>query len=89
MEEAPALAALVERARRSSALLCHLQKRIPPGLRGLVRAGPLEENEWCLLVDNPAAATKMKHLVPLMLQDLQQLGEKVTGIRIKIQARGR
>lgn len=79
----------MERARRSKDLLAHVLHRIPAGLRSQIQAGPLEETQWCLLVGNPAVAAKLRHLSPLLLQDLNLLDPKITGIRIKIQARGR
>ena len=87
--EAPALAALMARARRSRHLLEQVLHRIPPGLRPQVQAGPLDDTRWCLLVSSPSAATKLRHLTPLLLQDLSQLDAQVTGIRIKIQSGGR
>jgi len=88
-DEAPALAALMDRARRSKALLEQLRHRIPPGLHAHIQAGPLDDTQWCLLVTGPAAATKLRHLTPLLLQDLNQLGAQVTAIRIKVQSRAR
>jgi len=87
--EAPALAALMDRARRSKALLDQLRHRFPPGLRAQIQAGPLDDAQWCLLVSGPAAATKLRHMAPLLLQDLRQLGSQVTSIRIKVQSQGR
>ncbi|MCU0957334.1 MAG: DUF721 domain-containing protein [Hydrogenophaga sp.] len=86
---APALAALIERSRRSASLLEQLRPRIPPGLRAHIQPGPLDDGEWCLLVTNPAAATKLRHLTPLLLQDLSQIATEVTSIRVKVQARVR
>jgi hypothetical protein len=88
-DAAPALAALIERSRRSKSLLEQLRHRIPPGLRAQIQAGPLDACEWCLLVTNPAAATKLRHLTPLLLQDLSQIAAEVTSIRVKVQARVR
>jgi len=87
--EAPGLAALMERARRSKELLAHVLHRIPAGLRSQIQAGPLEETQWCLLVGNQAVATKLRHLSPLLLQELSQVDAKITDIRVKIQALGR
>jgi len=88
-DEAPALAALMDRARRSKALLEQLRHRFPPGLRAQIQAGPLDDTQWCLMVSSPAAATKLRHLTPLLLQDLSQIAAEVTSIRVKVQARDR
>ncbi|MEZ5663940.1 MAG: DciA family protein [Burkholderiaceae bacterium] len=83
--EAPALASLMDRARRSQALLEQLRHRIPPALRAQLRPGPLEGTQWCLLVSGPAAATKLRNIIPLLLQDLNDGRNEVTAIRIKVQ----
>lgn len=89
VDEAPALATLMNRARQSKTMLEQLGHRIPPGLRTQIQPGPLDDSQWCLLVTSTAAATKLRHLTPLLLQDLNQLAPEITSIRVKVQARGR
>ncbi|MFP5467697.1 MAG: DciA family protein [Gammaproteobacteria bacterium] len=88
-DEAPSLAALQERIRASAACLEAVRPLIPSPLRGLVQSGPLQDGEWCLLVKSPAAATKIRQLLPTMVRELTRKGHEVTGIRVKIQALGR
>lgn len=86
VEAAPTLAALQERVRESQRCLKRIEQLIPATLRRQVQAGPIHDQEWCLLVGHTAAATKLRQLVPLFLQALaQEEGLQVTAIRIKVQ----
>lgn len=78
------MAALQQRIRQSQACLEAVRVIIPIGLRRLVQAGPIEEGEWCLLVQSVAAATKLRQLVPAMTKELNSRGYQITGIRLKI-----
>jgi hypothetical protein len=86
---APTLAALQQRIRASQQCLETVRHLIPPGLRPHVKAGPLEESEWCLLVTGAAASTKLRQLLPAMLESLSRGGAQVSAIRIKVQMPGR
>ena len=55
-------------------------------MRRHVKAGPIEEAEWCLLVGNAAASTKLRQLLPTLLLTLAREGSQVSAIRIKVQA---
>jgi len=83
--EAPSLAALQERIRASQHCLNTVRPLIPATLRQHVKAGPIQDNEWCLLVSSAAASTKMRQLLPAMQQVLTQNGAQVNAIRIKVQ----
>jgi hypothetical protein len=85
----PSLALLQDRIRQSSRCLEQIQPLLPASLRRLVKAGPLEDGQWCLLVGNAAASTKLRQLLPLLLQTLNQNGAQLSLIRIKVQAAGR
>lgn len=82
--QAPGLQHLVERAQQSAARLDTVRPLLPAGLRAQVAAGPLDEDSWCLLVPHHAAAAKLRQMLPLLLQALQQAGEPVARIRVKI-----
>ena len=56
-------------------------------LRAGVQAGPLEEDQWCLLVGSNAAAAKLRQLLPDLQQHLLAKGLPVAGIRIRVQAK--
>ncbi|WP_066268347.1 DciA family protein [Hydrogenophaga palleronii] len=86
---APTLAALQERIRESRWCLDQIQHLIPATLRPHVRPGPLQDQEWCLLVASAAASTKLRQLLPSLQQALTQRGAQVNAIRIKVQTPGR
>jgi len=82
---APSLAALRERVRKSQGLIEQVRHLIPTGLRPHIHAGPLDDTEWCLLVDSASASTKVRQMLPAFLQTLNQNGAKINAIRIKVQ----
>lgn len=82
---APTLAALRERVRKSQELIELVRHLIPTGLQPHIHAGPLDDTEWCLLVDSASASTKVRQLLPALLQTLNQNGAKINAIRIKVQ----
>lgn len=86
---APSLAALQERIRASQRCLDTVKLLIPHNLRQHVKAGPIENTEWCLLVASAAASTKLRQLLPSMLQVLKENGLQISAIRIKVQLAGR
>lgn len=86
---APTLAALQERIKESRWCLDQIQHLIPVTLRPHVRPGPLQDQEWCLLVGSAAASTKLRHLLPALQAALTQRGAQVNAIRIKVQTPGR
>ncbi|MFM6985851.1 MAG: hypothetical protein ACKOXQ_04385 [Hydrogenophaga sp.] len=83
---APSLAALQEQVRASQSCLKRIEHLIPAPLWRQIHAGPIQGEEWCLLVSHTAAATKLRQLVPLFLQALAQESPAVSTIRIKVQA---
>jgi hypothetical protein len=89
VSSAPSLAALQERVRESQRCLEQVKPLIPQSLRQHVKAGPIEDTEWCLLVGSAAASTKLRQLLPTMLVILNENGLKITAIRIKVQMPGR
>ena len=80
----PTLARQAGLAQRSQQLLVELRVHVPPTIRTLVQAGPIDGDTWCLLVTSNAAAAKLRQLSPLMLSKLNSKGVKVTSIRLKI-----
>jgi hypothetical protein len=89
VDAAPSLAALQQRIRDSQRNLELVKHLFPASLRPHVKAGPIQDDEWCLLVTNAAASTKLRQLIPALQQLLAQNGAQVSAIRIKVQARGR
>jgi hypothetical protein len=83
-EASPTLAALAQRARESGERLKAIESLIPSTLRAAVRPGPIEGTEWCLLVDNSAAAAKLRQVVPALVAGLRRRGCEVNSIRLKV-----
>jgi hypothetical protein len=86
-EDAPTLARLAQLARESRERLEAVQFLIPAPLRSAVQAGPIDGSAWCLLVDNSAAAAKLRQVVPALTAELASRGWQVTSIRLKVQIR--
>lgn len=84
-EASPTLARLAELGRESVARLNTVQSLIPATLRPAVKAGPLDATQWCLLLDNNAAAAKMRQLVPALEAHLRTKGWESRSIRLKVQ----
>jgi hypothetical protein len=83
---APSLASLQERIRASQHCMGLIRHLLPETMRRHVSAGPIDDTGWCLLVSNAATSTKLRHLLPVLLQALAQGGQQVSSIRIKVQA---
>ena len=84
LDGAAALGPLRERLAESSARLDIIRPLLPPALRASVLAGPIDELQWCLLVANPAAAAKVRQLLPAFRLALEARGRPVAGIRIRV-----
>lgn len=82
--ESPTLARLAQLARESGERLAAIESSIPASLRASIRPGPIEGTSWCLLVDNNAAAAKLRQLLPQLVQKLNSRGWEVTAIRLKL-----
>jgi hypothetical protein len=89
VNSAPGLASLQERIRASQRCLEEVKPLIPLGLRQHVKAGPIEDGQWCLLVGSAAASTKLRQLLPTMLLVLNENGLQVNSIRLKVQVTSR
>ena len=83
-QSSPSLAQLAKLGRESSDRLKAIESLIPEALRPTVRAGPIDEKNWCLLVSSNAAAAKIRQLLPLLEGRLMAEGWKVNSIRLKI-----
>ncbi|MHB1198835.1 MAG: hypothetical protein ACYCZ6_04605 [Polaromonas sp.] len=83
-ENAPSLARLAELVQDSNNRLKAIESLIPEALRPAVKAGPIDQESWCLLVSSNAAAAKIRQLIPLIQAHLLDEGWKVASIRLKI-----
>jgi hypothetical protein len=84
LDRSEALTTLMQRLRDSKARFDAIAPLLPPGLRGGVRPGPLDETSWILLVDNAAAAAKMRQLLPALQDRLGSQGWNGPALKIKV-----
>ncbi len=82
--DSPVLMRLTELTQDSVARLASIQSLIPAALRSSVKAGPIEGVTWCLLLDNAAAAAKIRQLLPALQAHLRTKGWVVDAIRLKV-----
>jgi hypothetical protein len=87
-QESPTLAKLAQLGRESAERLKAVEFLIPPALRSAIKAGPIEDSTWCLLVDNNAAAAKLRQVLPALTAHLCGRGSQVTVIRLRVQVAG-
>ena len=80
----PTLARLTELIKESNDRLKAIESLLPETLRQTIKAGPIDDKSWCLLVNGNAAAAKTRQLIPLIQSRLRREGWKVTAIRLKI-----
>jgi hypothetical protein len=86
LDQSQPLARLLQRLQESRARFAAIRELLPDTLRDQVRAGPLDESGWSLLVSNGAAASKLRQLVPALEARLISEGWQVTSMRIKVQS---
>ena len=84
-QDSPTLARLIELSRDSVARLKSIEPLIPAGLRSAVKAGPIEGPVWCLILNNNAAAAKIRQFLPALTSHLRVKGWDVNAIRLKVQ----
>lgn len=83
--DSPTLARLLDLASESVARLKAIDLLIPHSLRSTIKAGPIEGQVWCLILDNNAAASKIRQLLPAFAAHLRTKGWDVNSIRLKVQ----
>lgn len=84
-QDSPTFARLTELTRDSVARLRAVEFLIPAPLRASVTAGPIDGPVWCLILNNNAAAAKIRQLVPSFQSHLRVKGWDVDSIRLKVQ----
>jgi hypothetical protein len=60
---------------------------LPQALASYVKAGPVDEEGWTLLVANTAISAKLRQLQPRLMEALARQGLKINAIRLRVQAR--
>jgi len=83
-ERAPGLGSLMATAQRNQKRLTLLKGVVPPIILTQLSAGNLEQGVWCLMLKSPAAAGKLRQLVPAMCAHLRTKGELVHDITVKV-----
>ena len=84
IDNSPSLAKLAMMARQSADMLKSVERLLPPALRPSVQAGPIEGDNWCLLVTGNSAAAKVRQLVPTLQAQLKADGLAIQTIRLKV-----
>jgi hypothetical protein len=84
-QDSPTLAKLIDLNRDSVARLKAIESLIPGSLRAAVKAGPIEGPVWCLILENNAAAAKIRQILPALASHLRIKGWEVNSIRLKVQ----
>jgi hypothetical protein len=82
------LSSLLQRMKESKTRLEALVPLFPPGLADGIRAGPLDDTAWVLLVSNAAAAAKLRQMLPALDEALRERGWRGPPIKIKVLPRG-
>lgn len=85
----PSLAALQQRIQDSQRCLEWVKPVLPAALQSHIKAGPIQDSEWCLLVGNASVSAKLRQLLPSLLATLMQHGAQINAIRIKVQTSDR
>ncbi len=68
-------------------MLQSLHALIPSTLLDHMSAGPIEGDDWCILVDSNAVAAKLRQLIPTLGAHLKTKNFPASSIRIKVQSR--
>ena len=87
LDRSEPLAGLLLRVQASRDRFEAIVSLLPVSLRASVRAGPLDELGWALLVEHAAAAAKLRQMLPELQAALSLKGWPLPAIKIKIQPR--
>lgn len=82
--DSPSLARLAGLTHDSSERLKAVMPLVPTQLQGAITAGPIDGATWCLLVNNSAAAAKMRQILPSLTAHLRSKGWEVESIRLTV-----
>jgi len=83
-QDSPTLAKLTELSRDSMERLKSVEFLIPGPLRSAIKAGPIEGDVWCLILENNSAAGKIRQILPSLAAHLRVKGWDVNSIRLKV-----
>ncbi len=85
LDRSEPLGLLLRRLHQARTLFEALAPLLPAGLRADVRPGPVDGDTWTLLAAHNPAAAKLRQLLPLLLQRLQETGWEGSAIRVRVQ----
>ena len=86
VQDSASLSRLTALVRESSERLASISHLIPAAMKASIKAGPIDADQWCLLVNSTATASKLRQMLPQLLGQLQAKGWPVNSIRIKVQS---
>ena len=75
---------LQQRLNDSKARFNAIRGCLPAGLLHFIKPGPLDDDQWTLLVSNQAVAAKLRHFQPLLEKSLRDAGWQSLTLRIKV-----
>lgn len=87
LDRSQPLTVLLQRLQRSRERFAAIEPQLGEGLRSAVRAGPLDDTGWTLLVSGGAAAAKLRQLLPQLQAALLEQGWPELPIRVRVQSR--
>ena len=87
LDRSEPLAVLLRRLGESRERFEAIRALLPPAMLSSVRAGPLDDTAWAVLVDHAAAAAKLRQMLPDLQSVLAERGWAHPAIKIKIQPR--
>ena len=82
IETSEPLARLAQRMRESQQRFACVRDLLPEPLASQLRPGPVDADGWTLLASNPAAAAKLRQLVPELESRLT--AEQFGGLRVRV-----
>lgn len=85
LDRSEPLAGLLRRLHQARALFETIAPLLPPALHADVRPGPVDGERWTLLAAHNPAAAKLRQLLPLLLQRLQETGWEGSAIKVRVQ----
>ena len=86
VDSSPGLAQFSAVARDTQNRLKAIAPLLPASLRPLVQSGGVDDDAWCLLVPNSAAAAKLRQTLPALCAHLRTKGWNVNSIRVKVKS---
>lgn len=78
------LAQLARRIQESQRRLAAIASLLSPAMRLQVKAGPIDETGWTLLVSNNAVSAKLRQMVPAIEAHLRTQGWDGPPVRVKL-----